>query len=73
MGLALPPGMQELRNNTIASQFVSGLNYPVAKADILAAARDATLAAEIQDTLAVLPDREYEDATDLTRALNATA
>ncbi len=73
MRLAVPPGMQELRNNTIASQFVSGLSYPVAKADILAAARDATLAAEIQDTLAELPDREYEDATDLTRALNATA
>ena len=65
--------MQEMRTIKVASQFVEGLDYPIAKAVILAAAREASLEVTLQDALGKLLDREYVDAQDLTQQLNAVA
>ena len=63
--------MQEMRESEVASQFVSGLDYPIAKADILASAREASLDRTLQDALQKLPDRDYAGPEELTQALNA--
>jgi hypothetical protein len=64
--------MQEMRESEVADQFVKGLDYPIAKADIVSAAREASLSSTIQEALNKVPDREYSDPEDLTEALNAT-
>lgn len=64
--------MKEMRESEVADQFVKGLDYPVAKADIVSSASEASLSATIQDALKKIPDREYVDADDLTQALNAS-
>jgi len=51
--------MQELDQSAVASQFVKDLVYP------------AKLADEIVASLRRLPERTFEDAADLTQALNA--
>ena len=63
--------MQEMRESEVASQFVAGLDYPIAKAEIVAAAREASLDRTLQDALQKLPDREYSEPAELTHALNA--
>jgi hypothetical protein len=64
--------MQELQASRAASQFIEGLEYPISKSAIVAAAREADLNMTIQDGLKKLPDRAYVDTEDLTRALNAS-
>jgi hypothetical protein len=63
--------MQEMRESEVADQFVKGLDYPIEKAVIVAAARQASLSQTIQDAVAKLPDREYSEPDELTQALNA--
>ena len=63
--------MQEMQESEIASQFVSGLDYPIGKYAIVAAAREASLDGTLQDALKKLPDREYSEPNELTQALNA--
>jgi len=63
--------MQEMQESAIADQFVKGLDYPVSKHSIVYAAREAHLSQTIQDAVAKLPDREYSEPDELTRALNA--
>ena len=63
--------MQEMRESEVAGQFVAGLNYPIAKADILASAREASLDGTLQAALEKIPDREYSEPEELTQALNA--
>jgi hypothetical protein len=65
--------MQEMRESEVASQFVAGLDYPIAKEDILAAAREASLDGTLQEALNEIPDREYAEPQELTKALNAGA
>jgi hypothetical protein len=65
--------MQEMRESEVASQFVVGLDYPIAKEDILTAAREASLDGTLQEALNKIPDREYAEAQELTKALNAGA
>ena len=60
-----------MQESKIASQFVNGLDYPIAKAQIIAAAREASLDGTLQDALKKLPDREYSEPDELTQALNA--
>jgi hypothetical protein len=72
MGLADSSGMQEMKASEVADQFVKGLDYPASKTSIVAAAREASLGSTIQDALNRLPDREYADAEDLTKELNAS-
>ncbi|MDP9276256.1 MAG: DUF2795 domain-containing protein [Chloroflexota bacterium] len=62
-----------MRISKIASQFMEGLDYPISKNAIEAAARDASIHPTVQDSLKKLPDREYVDAQDLTQQLNAVA
>jgi hypothetical protein len=64
--------MQEIQASKAARQFVEGLEYPISKSAIVAAAREADLDMTVQDGLKKLPDREYVDPEDLTQALNAT-
>jgi len=71
-GLAPLERMQEMRASEVASQLVESLDYPVTKDVIIAAAREATLGSSLEEALKKLPDREYADAEELTRAINAT-
>lgn len=64
--------MQEMQASEVADQFVKGLDYPIAKPAILGAAREASLGPTVQEALNKLPDREYADAEDLTRTMNAS-
>jgi hypothetical protein len=64
--------MQEMRASEIASQFVDGLDYPITRSAILAAAREASLDPTVLDSLKKIPDREYSEPEELTQALNAT-
>jgi len=64
--------MQELRISEIASQFLEGLDYPIGKDAILKAAREASIDPTVLDSLMKIPDREYVDAEELTKALNAS-
>jgi len=64
--------MQEMQTSEVADQFVKGLDYPIAKAEIVAAAREASLSATIRNALDKIPDREYAKPEELTQALNAT-
>jgi hypothetical protein len=63
--------MQEMQESKIASQFVEGLDYPIAKTEILAAAREASIDPIVLDSLKKIPDREYSEPEELTQALNA--
>ena len=60
-----------MQTSEVADQFVKGLYYPIAKAAILTAAREANLSSTIQEALKKLPEREYAKADELTQALNA--
>ncbi|MEK6226899.1 MAG: DUF2795 domain-containing protein [Chloroflexota bacterium] len=73
MTFALVLGMQEMQASEAASQFVEGLDYPISKDAIVAAARQASVGSGLQEALAKLPDREYSEPQDLTQALNAAA
>ena len=64
--------MQEMRESEVADQFVKGLDYPIAKADIVSAAREASLSSTILEALSKVPDREYSEPQELTEALNAS-
>jgi hypothetical protein len=73
MTLALVVGMQEMQASEAASQFVEGLDYPIGKDAIVAAAREASVGSGLQDVLERLPDREYSEPEELTQAVNAAA
>jgi len=63
--------MQEMRASEIASQFVEGLDYPISKDTIVAAAREASIDPTVLDSLKKIPDREYSGPGELTQAMNA--
>lgn len=65
--------MQEMRLSEIASQFVEGLDYPISKSHVLAAALDASIDPRVLDSLKKIPDRDYSEPKELTQALNAVA
>jgi hypothetical protein len=60
-----------MRASEIASQLVESLEYPVSRDAVIKAARAAKLGSTLEEALRKLSDREYADAEDLTRALNA--
>jgi hypothetical protein len=61
-----------MRASEIASQFVEGLDYPISRSAILAAAREASIDPTVLDSLKKIPDREYSEPGELTKALNAS-
>jgi len=63
--------MREMQQSATAEGFVEGLDYPAAKSEILAQAREAKLPDDVVAAFEKIPDREYGDAKDLTGALNA--
>jgi hypothetical protein len=63
--------MQEMQANKAAEEFVSGLEYPIAKSEILASAHETGLGQTVEEALNKLPEREFADAEDLTRELRA--
>jgi hypothetical protein len=71
MRLALCRAMQEMQASEAAGQFVKGLDYPIGKDGIVAAACEASVGPSLQEALKKLPDREYSEPEDLTKALNA--
>jgi hypothetical protein len=73
MTFALVVGMQEMQASEAAGQFVEGLDYPISKDAIVAAARMASVGSGPQEAVEKLPDREYSEPQDLTQALNAAA
>jgi hypothetical protein len=65
--------MQEMQANASARDFLETLDYPISKPDILANAREASLAASVQEALTKLPDREYKSPEDVTEGLRTVA
>jgi hypothetical protein len=65
--------MQEMQASATTREFLAGLEYPISKPDILANAREASLAASVQEALAKLPDREYESREDVAEGLKTVA
>ena len=63
--------MQEMRASEVASQLVDSLDYPVSKDTVITAAREANLGSTLVEAISKLPEREYVDADDLTKELNA--
>ncbi|HEV8535009.1 MAG TPA: DUF2795 domain-containing protein [Candidatus Limnocylindria bacterium] len=55
----------------VADQLLESVDYPISRADLLARAREAKVGAMVEEALARLPDREYRDEEDVTKALNA--
>ncbi|TMF75667.1 MAG: DUF2795 domain-containing protein [Chloroflexi bacterium] len=70
---AVRPVMQEMQANASARDFLETLDYPISKPDILANAREASLAASVQEALTKLPDRDYESPEDVTEGLKTVA
>ena len=62
-----------MQASVTARQFLASLDYPISKPDILANAREASLAASVQEALAKLPDREYESREDVAEGLKTVA
>jgi hypothetical protein len=60
-----------MQQSATADQFVSALEYPIAKGEILAQAREVKLPDDVVTAFEGIADREYKDADDLTAALNA--
>src|SRR5207237_9024046 len=58
MTFAHTTGVQEMQARAVASQFVEGLDYPISKAAIIAAAREASVGPTLEEALKKLPDRE---------------
>ena len=65
--------MQEMQASEVASQFVEGLDYPISKDAIIAAAREGAVGPTLEEALKKLPDREYSEPEELTQALNAAS
>jgi uncharacterized protein DUF2795 len=65
--------MQEMQASEAASQFVQGLDYPISKDAIVAAARETSVGPTLQDAINKLPDREYSEPEELTQALTASS
>jgi hypothetical protein len=63
--------MQEMQESHITGEFLRTLDYPIAKGDLLRAARESKVDDPIRQALEKLPEREYKDAEDVTGALNA--
>jgi len=60
-----------MQASKVAGEFLRGLDYPLSKPDLLRAARESNVADPIRQAFEKLPDRDYEDAEDVTQALNA--
>ena len=65
--------MQEMQASHLTGEFLRGLDYPIAKPELLRAAHESNVADPIRQALEKLPEREYQDAEDVTGALNAGA
>jgi hypothetical protein len=73
MPLAVRLAVQEMQASASTREFLATLDYPISKPDILANAREVSLAASAQEALAKLPDREYESPTDVAEGLKTVA
>jgi hypothetical protein len=62
--------MNEMQASKTADQLIAGLDYPISKAEILSEARDSNVGPTVLEALEKLPERDYQDAEDITRALN---
>jgi uncharacterized protein DUF2795 len=65
--------MKEMQASEAASQFIEGLDYPISKDAIVAAARETSVGPTLQDAINKLPDREYSAPEELTTALTASS
>jgi hypothetical protein len=63
--------MNEMQASETADQLIAGLDYPISKAEILSEARDANAGPTVLGALEKLPERDFQDAEDVTKALNA--
>ncbi|HEY7623672.1 MAG TPA: DUF2795 domain-containing protein [Candidatus Limnocylindria bacterium] len=57
----------------VAHQFVKGLEYPIAKSDIVRAARETSVGPTVLGAIERIDDRDYSDADDLAKALTAAS
>lgn len=56
-----------MNTNTVELQkFLSGVTYPATKQDIIKSAKDDGAPQEVMSLLHGLPDREYDEPTDVS-------
>ena len=73
MPFAVPRAVQEMQATASARQFLASLDYPISKPDLLANAREVSLAVSVQEALTKLPNREYESPEDVAEGLKTVA
>jgi hypothetical protein len=52
-------------------KYLKGINYPASKRDLLENAEREGAEADVRETLEQLPDQEYENPADVSKALGA--
>lgn len=65
--------MHKIQAAATTSRFLEGLDHPISQAEPLTAARKAQPGPTIRDALERLPERDYEDADEVTGALDAAS
>ncbi|HOY10992.1 MAG TPA: DUF2795 domain-containing protein [Candidatus Paceibacterota bacterium] len=55
--------------SVVAQQYLSGINYPAKKEDLVNHAKSQNAPQDVIDTLEDLPDREYGGPTDVSSAI----
>lgn len=65
--------MKEMQASEAAAKFLEGLDYPIAKSELVVEAKDSNVSTSVQEALRKLAEREYQDAEDVTRELNAAS
>ena len=60
-------------NAADVEQYLSGINYPADKEDLLQRARESGAPAEVIDTLEGLPEGTYRSTADVSRGIEKLA
>lgn len=61
--------MTDSLNPIQVQEFLRGLDYPVGKPDLVAAARDQAVAENVVRAVEAIPNRSYDAPTDVSEAI----
>ncbi len=59
----------QIVNPIQVQKFLSGVNYPASKQDLMKTAKSQGADQNVMDTLKKLPDRKYDAPTDVTKEI----
>ena len=57
-------------NPAEVQNYLSGVDYPATKQDIMQAAQDGDAPDDVISAINMLPDQEFDSPTDVTRAIS---